>query len=102
MAGKEPERKYNPLGLGGVLDESVSPSKVGGRGLTIAQNLVYRRFGSWGKRSGSTPVYAAVNPPVPGNPPAPGPPFNPAPPTPPSPPDPPPHAPKPNPGRPFE
>jgi len=40
-----------------VLDESTRPSRVGGHGLTDCQNLTYRRFGAWGKRSGSGIAY---------------------------------------------
>lgn len=54
--------------LGGVWDEASSPSRTGTVGIraletgseigmTLCQNLIYRRFGSWGKRSGSAIVY---------------------------------------------
>jgi len=59
MAGQKDERKYYPIQFGGVLDESRSPTKVGGTGLTSASNLTYRRYGSWGKRGGSGIAYAA-------------------------------------------
>jgi hypothetical protein len=53
MAEPTPRVGYIPFSLGDVLDESITPSK--NVGLTIAQNLVYRRFGSYGKRCGSAP-----------------------------------------------
>lgn len=61
MAGEKNERTYFPVQFGGVLDESATPSKIGGGGLTQAVNLVYRRFGSWGKRAGSGVAYAAAS-----------------------------------------
>lgn len=60
MAGQKNERTYFPVTFGGVLDESATPSKMGGGGLTQATNLVYRRFGAWGKRAGSGIAYAAA------------------------------------------
>lgn len=60
MAGQQNERTYFPVQFGGVLDESATPSKMGGIGLTQAINLVYRRFGAWGKRAGSGVAYAAA------------------------------------------
>lgn len=57
MAGQTPLRKFFPLQMGGVLDESVTPARVGGSGMTYNQNLIYRRLGAWGKRSGSNIVY---------------------------------------------
>ncbi|GAC1496083.1 MAG: hypothetical protein NVS1B2_15770 [Vulcanimicrobiaceae bacterium] len=59
-AGSNPERKYLPVPFGGVWDESSTPAKVGGNGLTACQNLVYRRFGAWGKRSGSGLAYTSA------------------------------------------
>lgn len=57
--GQTPQREFFPVALGGPLDEAQPPSRVGS-GLTACENLVYRRFGAWGKRSGSSAVYAAT------------------------------------------
>lgn len=51
-----PRVGYIPFGFGDVLDESITPSK--NVGLTVAQNLVYRRHGGYGKRAGSAPYGA--------------------------------------------
>ena len=86
----QPMREFFPIRLGGVLDESSTPSRTGtigmrametgsDVGLTKCENLVYRRFGSWGKRAGSTLVFV----PPQGGGPAPQPPPTPAPPAPP-------------------
>jgi hypothetical protein len=50
-------RKFFAFPLGGVLNEGRTPSKV--QGLTACSNLLYRRFGAWGKRAGSGIVYQA-------------------------------------------
>jgi hypothetical protein len=60
MAGQTNERTYSPVTFGGVLDESSTPSKMGGGALTQAINLIYRRYGAWGKRAGSGIAYAAA------------------------------------------
>jgi hypothetical protein len=60
MAGQAPEREFTPTELGnGVWDESATPTKLGGKGLTACNNLTYRRYGAWGKRAGSGRAYAA-------------------------------------------
>jgi hypothetical protein len=66
MGTTKPDRTFYPIKLGGVLDESVTPTMIGGgplgsAGLTSCANLIYRRFGAWGKRAGSGPVYAVPN-----------------------------------------
>ena len=53
MPATKPSRRYVQVPFGGILNESYTLSKV--PGLTTAQNVMYRRFGSWGKRAGSAP-----------------------------------------------
>ena len=62
MAGASPAREFIPIVFGGAWSEAETPSKVGATGLTACKNLVYRRAGSWGKRSGSGPAFAAAAP----------------------------------------
>ncbi len=50
-------RKFSALAFGAVLNEGRTPSQV--PGLTACSNLLYRRYGAWGKRSGSGIVYQA-------------------------------------------
>lgn len=50
-------RKFSALAFGAVLNEGRTPSQV--PGLTACSNLLYRRFGAWGKRAGSGIVYQA-------------------------------------------
>lgn len=59
MAGQTEQRRYVPITFGGVLDESRTPSKIGGGGLVGTSNLTYRRYGAWGKRAGSGVAYVA-------------------------------------------
>src|SRR5271166_6485541 len=59
MAANQPTREYRPVQFGGVWSEAKNPSKVSSNGLTSCLNNTYRRFGSWGKRSGSKPAYKA-------------------------------------------
>lgn len=92
MGAEKVERAFFPIPLGGVLNEAATPSKVG-RGLTACNNLVYRRFGAWGKRAGSTPIYMATAPAQPPPTPVPPPPPYTPPTNPINPPDPPPSPP---------
>ena len=101
----QPMQAFVPVRLGGVLDESATPSRTGtigmrameegsDIGMTRCQNLVYRRFGSWGKRAGSTLVFVPPQgggpaPQPPPTPAPPAPPYTPPTPNPPSPPPPP-------------
>ncbi len=54
-----PEQIIVPYSLDSVLDEFTVPIK--NRGLSVAQNVVYRRSGGFGKRAGSKPYGAAAN-----------------------------------------
>ena len=56
-AGSAPERKFFSVDFGGVWTEAETPGKVGGHGLTACQNLVYRRYGAWGKRPGYSKAF---------------------------------------------
>ena len=53
-----PRNKFVSFPCTGVLNESKTPSMVGGSGLTSALNLIYHRQGSWAKRTGhdTTPL----------------------------------------------
>ena len=53
MPGSGPQSKFARFDCQGVLAEYVTPSIVGGKGLTACNNLIYHRQGSWGKRPGS-------------------------------------------------
>jgi hypothetical protein len=53
-------RKFTTLPFEGIWDESVTPKEVGGSGMTSMLNLVYRRYRSWGKRSGSATAYTGT------------------------------------------
>ena len=57
MPASPPKNKWSPYPCSGVLDESVSPSDVGGSGLTDCLNVIYERDGAWGKRSGISTAY---------------------------------------------
>src|SRR5579875_2293419 len=62
MPERNPARRFVRIALGGVLDESITPSYAQVETLsplTAVQNLVYRRFGSWGKRTGTLPYAGA-------------------------------------------
>ena len=61
MSAPPPKNSWVPIGVGGALDESISPVAVGGGGLTDCLNLVYERDGTWGKRSGSSVAYKVAN-----------------------------------------
>ena len=51
MPYPSPQDKFVPIPFGMLLDESVKPNNFGG--LLIADNVVYRRFGTVGKRVGA-------------------------------------------------
>lgn len=55
-----PQNRFIPVPCTGVLDESGSPVRVGGSGLTDCNNLIYERTGGWGKRSGSSLEYVPI------------------------------------------
>ena len=57
MPSQPPKNKWAPYACSGVLDESVTPSKVGGSGLLDCDNLIYERDQAWGKRSGTSLAY---------------------------------------------
>lgn len=60
MAGDpSPKTVYTAFSFEDVLDEYQIPIK--NKGLTIAQNVMYRRAGSYGKRTGSAPYGAAAS-----------------------------------------
>lgn len=60
MAGDpSPRTVYTPFSFENVLDEYIIPIK--NDGLTVAQNVMYRRAGSYGKRTGSGPYGAAAS-----------------------------------------
>jgi hypothetical protein len=52
MPAAAPQSRYGSFPATGVLFESTSPPLVGGSGLTAVDNLVYKRQGAWGKRTG--------------------------------------------------
>lgn len=53
MGTEAPTARWFPVTLGGVLDESKTPAKLGQSGFVQLQNTMYRRFGSSSKRVGS-------------------------------------------------
>lgn len=60
MGATKPDPCFKPIPFGGVWNDGKNPSKVGSNGITACLNNTYRRYGSWGKRTGSAPVYAAT------------------------------------------
>lgn len=64
MPYPSPQDKFVPIPFGMLLDESVKPNNFGG--LLIADNVVYRRFGTVGKRVGAG-TYGNPGGMVPGN-----------------------------------
>src|SRR6185437_5620996 len=56
-----PQDTWTPIPVGQPLDESLTPARVGGGGLTDCLNLSYHRTAAWGKRSGSSLAYSVAN-----------------------------------------